>query len=83
MHQAMGFKLNIVATQGRILYHLGRDPRVDLLAAHRLSLYRAEPLVELANWHAHRTTQCFMIDPETGVALLLSLLPPSRLCTVE
>ncbi|BDA51191.1 hypothetical protein COCOBI_18-0670 [Coccomyxa sp. Obi] len=52
--------------RGRILYRLGRDPRVDLLAAHRLSLYRAEPLVELSNWHAHRATKCFTIDPKTG-----------------
>ncbi len=60
--------------QGRILYHLGRDPRADLLAAHRLSLYRAEPLVELANWHALSATKCFTTDPKTGVAPIPSFL---------
>lgn len=70
--------------QGRILYHLGRDARMDLLAAHRLSLYRAEPLVELANWHAFRATKCFTIDPKTGVGIfpLSFLLRPRRTCMI-
>ena len=53
--------------QGRILYFLDRDPRADLIAAHRLSTYRAEPLVELSSWNTHMAARhCFLLDPVTG-----------------
>lgn len=67
----MARRVFVLRCQGRILFLLDRDPRADLIAAHHLSPYRAEPLVELSNWHANRAaTRCFLLPkrPVTAAA---------------